>query len=85
VLRKGITGDYTAIGKDNLGFLKKIGKYGVKILAGFGISTKDQVEALSPYVHAAIIGTAFIREIKENRAKSPYESVLKKIMEVSPG
>ena len=82
VLRKGITGDYTAIGEDNLGFLKKIGRYGVKILAGFGISTREQVEALSPYVHASIIGTAFIKAIKENLSKSPYESVLNKMKEI---
>jgi tryptophan synthase alpha chain len=84
VLRKGITGDYTAIGDDNLGFLKKLGNYGVKILAGFGISTREQVEALSPFVHASIIGTAFIRQIKENLSKSPYESVFDKIKEIKP-
>ncbi len=82
VLRKGITGDYTVIGEDNLGFLKKIGQYNVKILAGFGISTKYQVAALSPYVHASIVGTAFIREIKENSSKSPYDAVAKKIKDL---
>ncbi len=82
VLRKGITGDYTVIGEDNLGFLKKIGRYNVKILAGFGISTKEQVTALSPYVHASIVGTAFIREIKKNSSKSPYDAVAKKIKDL---
>ncbi|HEB10044.1 MAG TPA: hypothetical protein ENI06_02380 [Spirochaetales bacterium] len=35
----------------------------MKILAGFGIVERKQVEIFSPYVHAAIIGSAFIKEI----------------------
>ncbi|MBN1410539.1 MAG: tryptophan synthase subunit alpha [Spirochaetales bacterium] len=64
-LRKGITGQYTEIGEENLEFLKKAAGLGAKVLAGFGISTAEQVATLAPHVHASIIGTAFIKEIKK--------------------
>jgi tryptophan synthase alpha chain len=60
-LRKGITGETTAIGEENLSFLKRVSSPGAKVLAGFGISRRDQVEALAPHVHAVVIGSAFVR------------------------
>jgi tryptophan synthase alpha chain len=64
-LRTGITGAYTEIGDQNTAFLERVGKHGTKILAGFGISERGQVEALSPYVHACVVGSAFIKVIAE--------------------
>ena len=74
-LRKGITGAYTEIGEDNIAFLKKVGSFGVKIFAGFGISTKEQVEMLSPFVHAAVVGSAFLKEIMENEGNNHYRLI----------
>ncbi len=54
-LCKGITGAVTEIGKKNLDFLNWIKPLGMKILAGFGIAERKQVEILSPYVHTAIL------------------------------
>jgi len=79
VLRKGITGSYTTIGDENIRFLKKVGAYRVKILSGFGISTKKQVNVLSAYVHASVVGTAFIKEIMQNSVKSPYKIIIEKM------
>lgn len=73
VLRKGITGAYTEIGESNISFLKKVGAYGVKILAGFGISDKKQIRSLSSYVHASVVGTAFIKEIMLHNPGDSYK------------
>lgn len=62
-LRPGITGAYTAIGEDNLAFLRQVSALGMKLIAGFGVSSRDQVQALAPYVHLVVVGSAFIREI----------------------
>jgi tryptophan synthase alpha chain len=82
-LRKGITGEDTAIADDNLLFLKKAAGSGSKILAGFGISRRGQVEALTPHVHAVVIGSALVRATAEaagngasgGNGKSPYKAV----------
>lgn len=79
VLRKGITGAYTKIGEDNISFLKKVGVYGIKILAGFGITEKKQVRSLSPHVHASVVGTAFIKEIMNNYRSNPYKVITGKM------
>ncbi len=79
VLRKGITGKYTRIGESNVHFLQKAALSGAKVLAGFGVSTKQQVDALSPHVYAAVVGTAFVREIMKNRPENIREAVYRKM------
>jgi tryptophan synthase alpha chain len=76
-LRKGITGETTAIGEENLAFLRNLSRTGAKIVAGFGVSTRAQVEALSPHVHAVVVGSAFIGAIPENGP--PYDKVREKM------
>jgi tryptophan synthase alpha chain len=78
-LRKGITGAYTEIGETNIKFLRKIDTKGSKILAGFGIAQKEQVKALAPYVHAAVVGSAFIRAIMELKDESIHRVILQKM------
>ena len=67
------------IGKENVLFLTKISSFGKKILAGFGISEKYQIEAISEWIHAAIVGTAFIKEIMNSSKDSTYNVIKKKI------
>ncbi len=84
-LRKGITGAATEIGKENLDFLNRIKPLAMKILAGFGIAERKQVEILSPYIHAAVIGSAFIKEIMNNgEEKDPYKVILAKMKRLIP-
>lgn len=64
-LRKGITGQKTELDAENLEFLRKAGSDGAKILAGFGISSRDQVEVLEGNAHAAIVGSAFLRALND--------------------
>jgi tryptophan synthase alpha chain len=78
-LRKGITGAYTEIGETNIKFLQKIITNKSKILAGFGISKKEQVRALAPHIHAAVVGSAFIREIMDLKEESIHRVILQKM------
>ncbi|UCB46793.1 MAG: tryptophan synthase subunit alpha [Spirochaetota bacterium] len=78
-IRKGITGSFTDIGEENIQFLTKVDSFGKKILAGFGISEKHQIEAISSWIHAAVVGTAFIKEIIHSGKASIYNVIKKKI------
>ncbi|AHC13641.1 tryptophan synthase subunit alpha [Salinispira pacifica] len=62
-LRKGITGQDTVLGGENITFIENAGKSGAKIMAGFGISRREQVEALDGHAHAAVVGSAFLRAL----------------------
>jgi tryptophan synthase alpha chain len=85
-LRKGITGAKTEIGEDNIQFLGRIagaaGRKPPKILAGFGISSVEQVATLSPHVHASIVGSALVRVITEGEGPL-YVRVKKKVEELT--
>jgi tryptophan synthase alpha chain len=63
-LRGGITGAYTEIGAENVAFLNRLVPLNASVLAGFGISTRRQVRALEPHVHAVVVGSAFVQEIQ---------------------
>lgn len=67
-LRTGITGSKTELGPENLAFLDGLKGWGARIFAGFGISTKAQVDALMPHAEAAVAGSHFVRIIRENEA-----------------
>ena len=86
-LRKGITGEATQIGKDNIGFLEHIKRISKdvqpRILAGFGISRREQVELLAPHVHASIVGSAFVRIIMEQERHNVYSAVKDKMAELT--
>jgi tryptophan synthase alpha chain len=83
-LRKGITGAFTEIGEQNMAFLHLAREMGFKVMAGFGISTRSQIEKLSPEVYAAIVGSAFVREIMTHLDDHGYEdAVYRKMSELS--
>jgi tryptophan synthase alpha chain len=74
-LRRGITGSKTEIGRENSAFIQRLSDSGARVLAGFGIATGDQVEAVVRHAHAAVVGSAFVREIAASPA-DPYPGVL---------
>ncbi len=82
-LRKGITGAFTHLGAENIRFLQKVSATGKRILAGFGVQARSQVEALSRYVYASVIGSLFIRVIEEHPIEALYAAVLRKMLELS--
>ena len=72
-LRRGITGTHTEIGAENIAFLEALGARGAKVLAGFGIDSPGQVEAVTAHAHAAVVGSAFVRAVNEH--SDPYPAV----------
>jgi tryptophan synthase alpha chain len=64
-LRTGTTGSFTEVDSPGLSFLSRVdGMYHgreAKIFGGFGVSTRAQVEALAPHVHAVVVGSALVR------------------------
>ncbi len=82
-LRIGITGRVTRIDEESLAFLRRIAKYGKRILAGFGVATREQVEQVAPHVHAVVVGTALIRCIGESRGDDLYARLKAKVEELA--
>lgn len=70
-LRRGITGTKTEIGEENLAFIDRLRPAGARIMAGFGISEHEQVAALSSHVHAAVVGSAFVRTVTAHASDDP--------------
>ena len=70
-LRRGITGEHTELGEENLAFLEAVGGLGMRVLAGFGISGREQVLALAPRAHAVVVGSRFVRAIRGAAAGGP--------------
>jgi len=83
-LRTGITGGVTTIDETSLSFLKRLGTYQKRILAGFGVTVHEQVKLIAPHVHAVVVGTALIRCIEETESSALY-SVLKAKVEQLAG
>lgn len=59
-LRLGITGDRTTLDEATIRYLDKVGRTGAKIVAGFGVRTREQMVALSGHAHAAAVGSYFL-------------------------
>ena len=66
-LRSGTTGARTRIDDQSLAFLSSItalpSQKPVHVMAGFGITSRDQVIALESHVHAVVVGSALVREV----------------------
>lgn len=62
-LRRGITGSRTDLDDATLGVLDRIRSTGTKVMAGFGVSDRGQVDALDPHVHAVVVGSALVRAV----------------------
>ena len=65
-IRKGITGARSSIDDNTVTFLNSLSSNGAKILAGFGIREKNQVDVLSAHIHCAVIGSALVEIIKKS-------------------
>lgn len=64
-LRGGITGTYTNITNDNLAYINYVKSQGVKVMAGFGIQSKEQVTILDEHVDASVVGSFFVKKSRE--------------------
>ncbi len=64
VARNGITGDGTAVDSMLLEYIQRVKKHTTKPIAlGFGIHSKEQIEALRGVVPIVVMGSAFVRRI----------------------
>lgn len=73
-LRLGITGSRTSLDENTIRYLDKVSKLGAKIVAGFGVRTREQMRALSGHAHAAAVGSYFLECM--NSAKDDIEKTL---------
>jgi len=62
-VRKGITGSRTTIDGEAVAFLDKLSRSGAKVLAGFGIREKEQIDLLAAHVHGSVVGSALVEII----------------------
>jgi len=64
-LRTGTTGQLTEMDGPGRAFLSRVAHAAgtAKIFGGFGITSREQVTAFSPLVHAVVVGSALVREV----------------------
>lgn len=62
-LRAGITGSQTKLTSEAMALLEDIRQRGARTIAGFGISSKGQIELLAGHSDAVVAGTFFVRTI----------------------
>jgi tryptophan synthase alpha chain len=74
-LRQGVTGTKTVMDMETIHFLDSLGIQ--KLYAGFGISTKEQVQTLQGHAHAAVVGSYFTGIIKD--AGSDPQNIYRKL------
>jgi tryptophan synthase alpha chain len=83
-LRSGTTGSLTRIDAGSLSFLERIrglaGARQPKILGGFGVANRQQVEALEPHVHAVVVGSTIVRAIAGS--EDPRRAVREKVRQL---
>jgi len=72
-----------SLDEKSLSFLKRIGTYEKRVLAGFVVATNEQVKRTAPHVHAVVGGTALIRCIKEAANAPLYPRLKAKLEELA--
>lgn len=80
-LRRGTTGTHTTIGEDQIRHLMRCKKPGLKVFAGFGVESAEQVKLLSPYTDYVVVGSFFIKKALSLLEKEqPQPAVLQEEM-----
>ena len=62
-LRSGITGSRTEVGEEQLRHLQRCRATGAHVLAGFGIDSRELVEALAPHADTLVVGSHFVKQL----------------------
>jgi tryptophan synthase alpha chain len=63
-LRAGTTGGETVVSEGSRRFLQHAGTVAEHVMGGFGISSREHVEAITPYCRTAVVGSAIVRRIR---------------------
>jgi tryptophan synthase alpha chain len=75
VSRAGVTGARDEMPRDAEALVKRVRSVSdLPVAVGFGISTPEQVREVWRFANAAVIGSAFVREIEKLSAKSDLVS-----------
>jgi len=69
-IRKGITGIKTDISENLIIFLDALAARGIKVLAGFGVRSAEQVHTLGSYVYAVVVGSYLVDSITEQKERT---------------
>ena len=70
VTTTGVTGGNTPVAPETLSYLDRVrSAVSLPVLAGFGVRSRDQVEALSDHVDGVVVGSALIEAI--DRGEDP--------------
>ena len=75
-LRLGITGGATRLDDKTIAYLDRVGKLGGKVVAGFGVKSFAQMQALSGHAHAAAVGSYFIERLNQAGPEADVAAVL---------
>ncbi len=72
-LRRGTTGDQTTLTPEAVAFLDRIRSAGVYTFAGFGVSSREQVEQLGAHADSVVVGSAFVRTVHARKEYGPAQ------------
>lgn len=75
-LRLGITGSSTVLDEKTTAYLDRVGACGAKIIAGFGVKSRAQMQALSGHAHAAAVGSYFLETLRAAGPEADIAAVL---------
>ena len=68
-LRLGITGSATSLDAATIAYLDKVKALGAKVVAGFGVRSREQMVALHGHADAAAVGSFFLERLNQALAE----------------
>jgi len=86
VSRTGITGEQKKMSSDAQALVKRIRRFSkLPVAVGFGISTRDQFRAVGKFAEGAVIGSAIVQLIEQNRGReaAAVAEFIKRLLAVS--
>ncbi|MCC8190438.1 MAG: tryptophan synthase subunit alpha [Planctomycetes bacterium] len=75
-LRLGITGSRTVLDDDTIRYLDRIKELGAEVIAGFGVRSREQMQALAGHADAAAVGSHFLEQINAAGPEADIAAVL---------
>lgn len=74
VTSSSVTGKTNGFSQENLAYLQRVSNMNLTnpLLAGFGISTQEDFDAICRYTNGGIIGSKFIEMLRDNTAEMKY-------------
>jgi len=68
-LRLGITGSKTSLDDKTISYLGRVSALGAKVIAGFGVKSREQMKALAGHAYAAAVGSYFLERLAAAKEK----------------